>query len=67
MTEGTKDYTAPRYAYGSPLALKLFMLEGVNRVFYGKDFISVSKEEGVDWNILKPMVYGVIMDYFTSD
>ena len=62
MESGTKEFTAPRYAYGSPLALKLFLLEGVNRVFYGKDFISVSKDDATDWNILKPQVYSVIMD-----
>ena len=48
------DFSAPRFAYSSPLALKLFLLEGVNRVFYGKDFISISKNDETDWNILKP-------------
>lgn len=62
MESGTKEFTAPRYAYSSPLALKLFLLEGVTRVFYGKDFISVSKDDNTDWNILKPQVYSVIMD-----
>jgi hypothetical protein len=54
MEEGTMDYSAPRFAYNSPLALKLFLLDGVNRVFYGKDFISISKNDETDWNILKP-------------
>jgi hypothetical protein len=62
MNEGSKEFTAPRFAYSSPMALKLFLLEGVNRVFYGKDFISVSKDDATDWNILKPLVYSVIME-----
>lgn len=62
MKEGTMDYTAPRYAYASPLALKLFQLDGVNRVFYGKNFISVAKNDDIDWNVIKPQIFGIIMD-----
>lgn len=50
----TMDFIAVRYAHVSPLAKKLFTIDGVNRVFYGKDYISVSKKEESDWNELKP-------------
>jgi hypothetical protein len=62
METGTMDFTAPRYTHASPLALRLFLVEGVNRVFYGKDYISISKTEEADWNILKPMIFSHIMD-----
>ncbi len=46
MVDGnTLDFIAPRYAHISPLARKLFSIDGINRVFYGKDYISVSKTE----------------------
>jgi Fe-S cluster biogenesis protein NfuA len=49
----------------SPLAHALFEIEGVTAVFLGKDFISVSKSEIIDWQVLKPAVLGAIMEHFT--
>ena len=54
MKEGTMDFVAPRYTTISPLARKLFTVDGVTRVFYGKDYISISKKEDIDWGVLKP-------------
>jgi hypothetical protein len=54
MENGSHDFAAARYTHISPLARKLFLIEGVTRVFYGKDFISVSKKEEVEWSLLKP-------------
>ncbi len=45
------DFVAPRYAHVSPLAKKLFAIDGVNRVFYGKDHIAVSKKEELEWEV----------------
>ena len=45
------DFVAARYAYVSPLAKKLFAIDGVTRVFYGKDHISISKKEDLDWSV----------------
>ena len=60
MKTGTMDITAPKYATCSPLARKLFNLDGIARVFYGYDHISVAKKEEADWNVLKPQVYALI-------
>jgi hypothetical protein len=38
----------------SPLARKLMTLEGINRVFFGPDFISISKKEESEWQLIKP-------------
>lgn len=55
MDEGTMDFVSVKYTHISPLARKIFMIDGVNRVFYGKDYISISKiGEDYDWGILKP-------------
>lgn len=50
----------------SQLALKLFYIEGVEAVFYGYDFITITKNESSSWDILKPEILMVIMDHFVS-
>ncbi|KAG6622171.1 iron-sulfur cluster scaffold protein nfu-like protein [Phytophthora cinnamomi] len=50
----------------SPLAKKLFQIEGVTRVFFGKDFISVTKTEDEDWDALNAEIFATIMDFFAS-
>ena len=59
------DFSSIRYATVSPLAQQLFQIDGVTRVFYGSDFISVAKEEGLEWNELKPEVLSVITEHYT--
>lgn len=65
MDRGTLDIKSPDGAAQSPLAQALFALDGVSGVFFGSDFISVSKSEG-DWQELKPTVLGAIMEHFVS-
>lgn len=50
----------------SPLASALFALDGVERVFLGADFISVSKHDDEEWFVMKPSILGTIMQHFTS-
>jgi Fe-S cluster biogenesis protein NfuA len=50
----------------SPLAVALFEIPDVARVFFGSDFISVTKADG-DWRHLKPPILGAIMEHFTRD
>ena len=64
---GTLDIRDPyAAAQRSPLAGALFEIEGVAGVFYGSDFISVTKADESDWPALKPAVLGTIMEHFTS-
>ncbi|XP_012501881.1 PREDICTED: NFU1 iron-sulfur cluster scaffold homolog, mitochondrial [Propithecus coquereli] len=52
---------------GLDLLKQLFRIEGVKSVFFGPDFITVTKEnEELDWNLLKPDIYATIMDFFAS-
>ena len=46
---GTMDFSNVRYTHVSPMARQLFGIEGITRVFYAKDFISVTKEDDLDW------------------
>lgn len=60
------DFPDRKAAARSPLARALFDLPDVSRVFFGSDFISVTKVAG-DWRNLKAPILGVIMDHFTQD
>ncbi|MCV0370054.1 MULTISPECIES: NifU family protein [Filomicrobium] len=66
LASGTADYRDRAETTGSPLAQRLFEIDGVDGVFFGADFISVTKGEG-DWQHLKPMVLGAIMEHYMSD
>jgi Fe-S cluster biogenesis protein NfuA len=65
LAEGTADFTDKGEALASPLASRLFDIKGVRGVFLGADFISVTKGD-VEWQHLKPMVLGAIMEHYVS-
>jgi Fe-S cluster biogenesis protein NfuA len=66
LEQGTADFADVESAQCSPLARRLFDVEGVERVFLGSDFITVTKAATQDWQIMKPAVLGGIMEHFTS-
>ena len=66
LNEGTEDIrTAEDADQRSPLAARLFEIPGVTGVFFGHDFVSVTKD-GPEWQHLKPAVLGTIMEHFMS-
>lgn len=66
LEEGTADFREAESARtASPLAARLFDVPGVAGVFFGYDFITVTKE-GADWQHLKPAILGTIMEHFMS-
>jgi len=62
---GPLEFASPEAAARSPLAERLFAVSGVTSVFYGSDFITVTKSEG-DWQHLKPAILGAIMEHYMS-
>src|SRR5688572_3901997 len=67
LAEGTADFRDPESAAAaSPLAGKLFSIPGVTGIFFGYDFVTVTKEEGPEWQHLKPAILGAIMEHFMS-
>lgn len=66
MESGTADFATPEDATRSPLAERLFAIDGVMRVFLGSDFVTVTKAEGVEWHHLKPSILGAVMEHFSS-
>jgi len=65
LETGTLDLREPEQAAQSPLAERLFGIKGVSGVFFGADFITVTKNAG-EWQQLKPMILGAIMEHYMS-
>ncbi len=66
MGAGTANFPSAETASRSPLAERLFQIEGVTGVFLGSDFVTVTKQAGRDWQVLKPAILGAIMEHFTA-
>ncbi|MDR3373767.1 MAG: NifU family protein [Ancalomicrobiaceae bacterium] len=66
LAEDTRNYRSEAEAAESPLAIALFAVPGVAGVFYGYDFVSVTKDEAADWQHLKPAILGAIMEHFVA-
>ena len=65
LEAGTLDMPDKAAAAQSPLAMRLFDIPNVGGVFYGSDFISITKRDG-DWQQIKPAILGAIMEHFMS-
>ncbi|KAL1407650.1 NifU-like protein 4, mitochondrial [Vanrija albida] len=67
VTNGaTHEFLDLRSALPSPLATRLLTIDGVVGVFFGPDFVTCSKDESYAWSILKPEVFAVLMEHFSS-
>ncbi len=66
LEEGTADFPTAEAASRSPLAERLFAVEGVTGVFLGNDFVSVTKAEDKEWQVLKPSILGAIMEHYAT-
>ncbi len=66
MVSGTADFPTVEAARRSPLAERLFGIEGVAGVFFGADFVTVTKAADRDWHLMKPAILGAIMEHFTA-
>ena len=70
LNEGSVDFRDADEASVSPLASQLFKIQGVSGVFFGHDFVAVTREGdaegGFDWQHLKPAILGTIMEHFVT-
>ncbi|MCB9946909.1 MAG: NifU family protein [Rhodospirillaceae bacterium] len=66
MAGGTANFPDAEAAVRSPLAQRLFEVDGVCGVFLGSDFVTVTKADDREWYLLKPSILGVIMEHFAS-
>ena len=63
---GTADFPSADTAGNSPLASRVFAVEGVAGVFLGGDFVTVTKGDATEWDVIKPAILGAIMEHFQS-
>jgi Fe-S cluster biogenesis protein NfuA len=63
---GSREFADADAALSSPLATALFNVDGVERVYLGSDFLTITKSEAIEWPHLKPHLLAAIMDHFTS-
>lgn len=63
---GTADFPSAEAAEASPLAKRIFGAGGVTGVFFGIDFVTVTKAEDVEWDHIKPGILGAIMEHYQS-
>ena len=66
MEKGTADFRNAEAAKRSPLALNLFKVDGVEGVFFGSDFIAITKNDNHEWQMLKPSISETIIEYYKS-
>ncbi|KAJ7226084.1 scaffold protein Nfu/NifU N terminal-domain-containing protein, partial [Mycena pura] len=66
MGDGTAEFLDTRSALVSPLAIRLMGVEGVKAIFYGPDFVTVSKDSENPWAVIKPEIYSILMEFFSS-
>ena len=66
MDDGTAFFQNIGEAADSPFAKRLFDVDGVEGVFFGSDFITITKNQSLDWQVMKPLILGSIMDHYNS-
>jgi Fe-S cluster biogenesis protein NfuA len=66
LKAGSAEFLTEEAAKRSPLATRLFEIEGVKTVMLYTDFIAVTKDETFDWQLMKPLILGAIMDHYTA-
>ncbi len=67
LEAGSLDFASAKAAKNAPLALRLFGITGVNRVFLSTEFVSISKADDTDWNMLKPLVLVALMEHLSIE
>lgn len=66
MDSGSQNFSSAREAMKSPLAKRLFQIDGVSKVFFGADFITVTKSDDYNWAVLKPDVFAAITEFYAA-
>lgn len=54
-------------AENSPLAKRLFLIDGIDAIFFGSDFVSITKNDDMEWQVLKPLILSQIMQHYMSN
>ncbi len=65
MESGVAEFISAEDALKSPLADRIFQINGVKAVFFGRDFVSVTKVDDIEWSSIKAPILGAVMQHFT--
>jgi Fe-S cluster biogenesis protein NfuA len=66
LESGTAEFRSFRDAQVSPLAKRLFQVDGIKSVFFAQDFITITKDTETSWSVVKPHVFSQIMDFYAE-
>jgi len=66
MKEKTAYFKNEKESVNSPFGKRLFNIDGVDGIFFGSDFITITKNELIGWEVLKPLILSSIMDHYKS-
>lgn len=67
MPEGTASYVSGQPCENSPLAGRLMDVEGIAGVFFGSDFVTITRRPTQEWSLLKPSILGILMEHFVAN
>lgn len=67
MSTGTASFTTVAECAHSPFAKRLLQVEGITGIFFGNDFITITKSSDKDWTLLKPSLLGIMMEQFVAN
>ena len=66
LQTGTADFPSAEASTSSPMAQRIFAVDGVTGVFFGPDFVTVTKSDTIEWDHIKPGILGAIMEHYQS-
>ena len=66
-TGSGQSFSSPREGMKSPLAKRLFLIDGVKQVFFGPDFVTITKSDDYNWSVIKPDVFAAITEFYASN
>lgn len=67
LESGSRNFANAREGMVSPLAKRLFLIDGVTQVFFGTEFITVTKTDDYSWSVLKPDIFAAITEFYASN
>ena len=62
----TREFLSGREAHSSPLAVKLFSVDGIKSIMFGSNFITIEKSPHIEWQLLKPEIFSILTEYLTN-
>ncbi|KAI5962673.1 uncharacterized protein KGF55_003749 [Candida pseudojiufengensis] len=62
----TIEFLSGREAHSSPLAIKLFSIDGIKTIMFGSNFITIEKSSDYDWSILKPEIFSILTEFLNN-